>query len=384
MIKLMGELRMTDDTLRLDVNALRNPAIEMHRLRGVDSAYVFYYDETNNDRRLHVTEEGLNVPNPGCFVLGGIACRGGTPPILDLTGLRQAVRLQPSATELKLKHLGKGDFLQLIDEPKVGMFLDWIVNQPELFIHYIALDPLYWSTVDIIESIIANEDAPALFAIERQLKDDLFTVLSSDVRDMAGLFHRFSYPDVGNRRREFLEKVLYRLDRRRSKLDDASYHRLKNVLKTGRKARSLPFLEDEEPHTLIDSLVHFFIERICLFKNATHVFDVEETIRKRLEKCCFYDGTLKLDHYSFVDSKAEAGVQVSDALIGLLGKLITYASRTEPSQIRSDMQRLTDCQRHAIRQLNVLMDRSNDVSPAVFNNVLSNRAIAASGFILGA
>lgn len=373
---------MSDQAPRIDVNELRDPAIALHQLRGVDDAYAFYYDETNNDRRLHVTEEGFNVPNPGCFVLGGVACRGSTLPALDMTGLRQAVRLQPSATELKLKHLGKGDFLELIDQPKVGIFLDWIVGQPELFIHYIALDPLYWATVDIVDSILATQKAAALFAIHRQLKDDLFAVLSSDVPDMADLFHRFSYPNVGDRRGEFLEKVRYRLERRRSKLPDSRYQMLKDVLEIGRKAGSLPFLEDEEPNTLIDSLVHFFIERICLFKNATHVFDVEEKIRERLEKCSFFDGKQKLDHYSFADSKSEAGIQVSDALIGLLGKMITYSSRTEPSQIRSEIKGLTDRQKHTIRQLKVLVDRSDDVSPALFNNVISNRAMAAGGFIL--
>lgn len=150
---------MTDDATRIDVNAFRDPSIAMHRLRGVEDAYVFYYDETNNDRRLHVTEEGFNVPNPGCFVLGGIGCRGGTPPTLDMAGLRQAVHLQPSANELKLKHLGKGEFVELIDQPKVGIFLDWVVGQPELILHYLALDPLYWATVDIIDSILYNEKA---------------------------------------------------------------------------------------------------------------------------------------------------------------------------------------------------------------------------------
>lgn len=375
---------MNDVVARIDVNDLRNPDIALHRLRNVDDAYVFYYDETNNDRRLHITDEGLNVPNPGCFVLGGIACRGATPPTLDLAGLRQAVRLQPSAIELKLKHLGKGDFLELIEQPKVAIFLDWIVGQPELFIHYIALDPLYWATVDIIDSITANENAPALLAIDRQLKDDLFAILSSDVPDMADLFYRFSYPDVGIRRREFLEKVRYRLDRRRSKLPDFNYQMLKGALDMGCKASSLPFLEDEEPNTLIDSLVNFFISRICLFKNATHVFDVEETIRDRLEGFSFYDGTQKLDHYSFSDSKAEPGVQLSDALIGILGKMITYASRTEPSQVQRDMRGLSVRQKHAIRQLKVLVDRSDDITPAVFHNIMPNRAIAAGGFILGA
>jgi hypothetical protein len=375
---------MTDVRTPIDVNDLRDPDIALYRLRGVDDAYVFYYDETNNDRRLHVTEKGLNVANPGCFVLGGIAFRGAAPPIFDMAALRQAIRLQSSADELKLKHLGKGEFLELMAQPRVGVFLEWVVGQPDFFLHYIALEPLYWATVDIIDSIIMNEKATHLFTISPQLKDDLFTILSSDIRDMADLFRRFSYPNVGDRRAEFMEKVRYRLERRRSKLPDMSYKMLKGVLDIGCKTTALPFLQDEEPNTLIDSLQPLFINRICLFKNAKHIFDVEETIRERIEKFAFYDGEKRLNHFSFADSKAEPGVQISDVLVGLLGKMITYTSRSDPPQIQTAVKALSPQQRHAIRQLKILIDRSDDVTPAMFNNVISNRANAMSGFILDA
>jgi hypothetical protein len=42
-----------------DVNALRDPEIAMYGLDTADEIYTFYYDETNNIRRLHVTPKPL-------------------------------------------------------------------------------------------------------------------------------------------------------------------------------------------------------------------------------------------------------------------------------------------------------------------------------------
>jgi hypothetical protein len=45
----------------IDVNAMRDSAIQLYELTSVDVAYTFYYDETNNTRRLSVSCDGLNV-----------------------------------------------------------------------------------------------------------------------------------------------------------------------------------------------------------------------------------------------------------------------------------------------------------------------------------
>lgn len=138
----------------LDVNALRGPVLAMNPLPNVDAAYTLHYDETNNIRRLLLTPDGMNIRAPHCFVLGGIAHRG-TAPTLSFELLRATFGLQKSALEVKLGHLGKGDFMRLLDVPKIERLLDWLLGQ-DLFIHYQVLDPLYWSIVDVIDSIITS------------------------------------------------------------------------------------------------------------------------------------------------------------------------------------------------------------------------------------
>lgn len=68
-----------------------------------------YYDETNNIRRLTLSELGLNVPENRAFVIGGIALMAGK----EITGwkrLRKLLNVQSSAVEIKFDHLAKGKF----------------------------------------------------------------------------------------------------------------------------------------------------------------------------------------------------------------------------------------------------------------------------------
>ena len=110
--------------------------------------------------------------------MGGVAHRGAPRP-LDITGLRRAVRLQATAKELKREYLGKGDILRLLGMRKVETFLDWVAAEG-LLVHYIALDPLYWALVDIIDSVISHDHLTHLQAYHWQLKNDLFIVLAAD------------------------------------------------------------------------------------------------------------------------------------------------------------------------------------------------------------
>ncbi|RYD68644.1 MAG: hypothetical protein EOP84_29865, partial [Verrucomicrobiaceae bacterium] len=107
---------------------MRDITIALHGFAEADRAYVMYYDETNNIRRLHVRPSGLNAPEPQCFVVGGIAQKN---PVcsLSLDELRDTLRIQKSATELKLKHIAKGDFLQLLDSARMETFLAWIADR---------------------------------------------------------------------------------------------------------------------------------------------------------------------------------------------------------------------------------------------------------------
>ena len=183
----------------IDVNEIRDLVISLHGLDHADEIYTIYYDETNNIRRLLVTPNGLNVQEPRCYVLGGIAHKGSTRD-LGVEILRSTLKIQESAYEIKLKHLGKGDFVDLLGSTKVAMFLEWILSEG-LFNHYQVLDVIYWSIVDIVDSILAKVENRNLLLYAAALKNDLYEILRYDLNCTVQLFKRYSYPDVGRERR---------------------------------------------------------------------------------------------------------------------------------------------------------------------------------------
>lgn len=354
----------------LDVNEIRDPTIALHGLVTADRAYVMYYDETNNIRRLHVRPDGLNYPNPQCFVVGGIAHTGPVQP-LKLEELRTALRVQKSATEIKLKHIAKGEFLDLIKDAKLETFLRWIKDQG-YFIHYSVLDPLYWSIVDVVDSILSEHGEPAVMVHHLRLKNDLYTVLRHDYDRTVDLFQRYSYPDVGRDKRPiFVLELLELLEARQSLLAPFNFMMLKGVLQIAKSLNSLPFLEDVEPNILIDGFGPVFVERICLLKNANHILDVEDVIREHLAGIEFRDGDEAVENFRFAVSHDEPGIQLSDVITGLVGKFFSYVCATDQKGIIAIRGSLSVQQQRNLRLLSELFDRSTSENQVFAHYILS-------------
>jgi hypothetical protein len=366
----------------LDVNEIRRPAIALSGLTGVDRALTFHYDETNNIRRLLLTPEGLNVRTPQCFVLGGVV-HPGPVPSLDFEDLRRAFGLQKSSLELKLEQLGKGDFLSLLNAPRIGQFLDWL-SASGAFAHYQVLDPLYWSLVDVVDSIVTEDGNVQLMMIAPLLKNDLYTVLRGDVDGTAEMLGRYRYPDVGRTQRPaFVAELRDLLDARSDLLPGFNYQMLKGLLEIAAGLDSLPYLEDESPNILIDGFGDFYLHRLALFKNATHILDIETTIQTYLAGLDLCDGAMPLRNFSFVDSRAAPWVQVSDALAGLLGKLFTYASNTPVDDIEAALASLNARQRGALDMLIGFLDRSIEECAGFAHYVVSLEDHQRRAAILG-
>jgi hypothetical protein len=79
----------------IDIDEWRDKQIQLHGLVGTDVEATFYYDETNNIRKLYIGDQGLNVAELKVFVLGGVL-RKGKPRSIDLHPLRETMRIQRS------------------------------------------------------------------------------------------------------------------------------------------------------------------------------------------------------------------------------------------------------------------------------------------------
>lgn len=269
----------------MDIEDLRRIDIRLHGLDRADAPYTIYYDETNNIRRLHVTADGLNVDKPGCFVLAGVAHRGARRAI-DLDPLRAALKLQPTTKEMKLAHIGKGDFLDLLRSQRLGILLDWIAAN-DLFLHYQSLDVIYWSLVDIVDAALMAAERQELLLVAPVLKDMLNIALRRDMEATTDLFRLFNYPALDPRDGpQFYHVVLQMVEAEAEHLHPLYGGLLAQVLEDAIQGESFPFIEgsDKNRHILIEGFDIFFRHRIALLRNSTHVLDLEELVRRQFEE----------------------------------------------------------------------------------------------------
>jgi Protein of unknown function (DUF3800) len=354
----------------IDLDKLREGQICLHNLDNTDAVYTFYYDETNNIRKLYVDADGFNVSLPRPFVLGGIVHGGDARPI-DIAPLRQALKIQTNVRELKLAHIAKGEFTDLLTSPKLTIFLRWIRDNG-FFIHYHQLDPLYWSTVDIVDSILTEGNHAALLHSHALLKSDLTAILRSDLQATVSLFHRYGYPGLApENRRAFLKDLVEFVDSNGSVLAEFNRSMLKGVLQLGLSLDELIFIEGNPENLLIQDFSTFYLGRIALFQRSDHVFDIETIVQNTLSNAPIISQGQPAVNFRFADSVDEVGIQLADVIVGILGKMHSFLiehSRQEVSEAR-DVLAGTGIQN--VELLRDLISASHDVNVAFLHHVAS-------------
>lgn len=355
----------------IDVDEIRRLEIQMHGLSGVDDVLTFYHDETNNIHKLRVNAGGLNVTEPKVFALGGVV-HVGPPHGIDITPLRAAMRIQASASEIKLEHVAKGDFLAVLSSPKLTEFLRWLTDS-DMVLHYQELDPLYWSIVDVIDSILhAHDNLTHMHAFHMALKSDLVVLLRGDLAETTKLFHAYGYPGLEpQERRLFTVDLLALIECQAHLIEHYNYMMLKGVIQAGRNADSLVFIEDNPRHVLIEQFADFHRNRVTLFKNAHHVFDEEASIQESFLAVPLTSGGAPFVNYRFADSKTENGIQISDIVIGLLGKMHSYFLATSTEAIELTREGLSGVSLNNALLLRDLISKSHQTNMAFQQHVAS-------------
>src|SRR5690606_24393083 len=125
----------------------------------------------------------------------------------------------------------------------------------------------------------------------------------------------------------------------------------------------------------------FFLNRLCRFKRSERILDDEKQIEAYLCSLDLADGQTPLCHFRFANSRSEPGIQLSDPVAGLLGKLFTYINRTSIEDIGADVSGLSARQHANLALLARLLDRSTDASPAFAQSVISDEDRHRAAFL---
>lgn len=348
---------------------LRESLIEMHAIRNADVPYSMYFDETNNLPKLRLNEGRFNVSDNACFALGGVASLNSTSE-LPLAFLIDLLEVQSNVSELKLKHIGKGNFVEIIASNRVKKFLDWLISQNYL-VHYQIIDPLYWGIVDIIDTIDIDAKPEILFFLSQNAKTNLHRVIQNNLPETEHIFSKFEYPNISNENITAFYTALVNMVNTSHCLEPFNKKMLCDILMKGSNLKTLSVLGGEEKSTLLDSFDKFYAERIMLFKNAKLIFDDEGNIPKKLQDQVYAEMIGTNDNYAFVDSKLNTHIQISDLIIGLIGKYFSYLNANSTEDVIEFLQNLTSIQSHNMSALNTLTNRSHQQCNAFFHYVVS-------------
>lgn len=350
-----------------DWSAMRAMTIQAHGIRRADDKFAFYYDETNNIRKFLLTDNGTNVAEHKNFILGGIALQEGQS-LPEIASLRDALGMQDNAPEIKFKYVASGDFEEVLASRKMARFLAWLTER-QLAIHYSSINIVYWSIVDIVDSILASKRFDVFSYGRREMKNELYRITRMDKPAFLALMKHHGYPDIQRGKvADFIADVAAFINHHNPTASNLPTQMLKELVRKAQVLTELAFLVDDDADVLIGSFSSFFTMPVLLFKNATHVFDREIQVERSLNTNGFKQRAGGID-YRFSDSRAEPGIQLADVTVGLIGKYQDFVEEHPLPELLARKKAWSAAQSETFDLLRSLIDYSDDVSNAFVHRI---------------
>lgn len=323
--------------VRIDVEDQKKAVYDLNGITPFNEEMTFYYDESGNCRKFTLTEKGFNNTDAlkGDFVLAGVAYEGSQIDI-DIPQLYKALDFKEGQKELKFKHLyhNSKDFISFMGSKRAIGFLDWI-DKSGLYIHYSALNNLFYSLVDIVDSLW--ETHPQCIMYFWDIKSALYDFVIEHQDEVIDIFIRHTYPNVEDAA-SFCNEIcaLIKEYNDENEYDPGFFLELfRQMLKTAGKLNKIVFIQDNDPFLLIQEYYLLYLERCEIFSKSQHVFDEEFEVQKKVSDIQLYEDGNLLENYTFVKSHENIYVQISDLIAGLFRKLFMFLDENSVEEINS-------------------------------------------------
>lgn len=337
----------------------------------------FFYDESNNIRKLWLDKYDFNAPIDRDFVLGGVM-HFGKECKADVDELKNKLQLQKSVKEVKFKHISKRkDFLGCLSETKIMIFLQWLYES-DLYIHYANVNNLYWAIIDIVESIEECAYLPLTF----QMKNEFYKIARANYSEFYHFLVSCKYPNVtGDNIKYLYHGIIELIDR---VPDELSFELevLRQGLKTASRQNELIFLQGNNSKTVLDSYFPMYLRPIGVFSLSQHIFDNEYLIEEQFKKYDLCVNGKKINNFKFVDSEDNALIQVSDCMVGLLGKYYTYINGIDMDEAHQMFHIISSEQKRTLELFANLILRSENLSKVLLNSTESIEEHDIGAYIL--
>jgi len=334
-------------------------------LDGVFNHYTMYYDESNNCLKFKFKDADgdLNVDYTEDYVLAGVAFEGTESP-MDINAVFSKLHLQKSVTDVKLKHLigkvpeGAHKFLHALDSAKVESVLTDILSVDNLYIHWSAINLLYYSLVDIVDSVLSVP------VYHNEIKNVLFKYAKRDEEYILPLLAQYKYPNIDPSKIkdycfamvDWIENIVPD-----DVKDEFLLEFLRQELKASGKKGDVPFLVDNEDHVLIDGFAADYRSRMGIFQGSTHIFDEISEVQEVLESTPI-DGEFLFNRATFRFEKSHDSkwLQLCDIVAGIMASFFTFANRVTVEKVVPMIGTLNEQQKRNLSLLHRLMKKSTD------------------------
>ena len=333
----------------------------------IDQKYTLYYDETNNVKKFRIKEDKnkFNVPADTIFVLGGIAAED----IIDFEELKKIFKLQPNAKEIKSHHIYEGNFSDCLKSDRLESFLDLLLSK-KWYIHFSSLNVLYWSIVDILDSI-DNFEKDEQYLV---LKAIFYRIMKNDLHGFYDIVLKYRYPNI---KAESIESFMQDLINMCDCYHVSNYvmEYLKNELiqwlNKGKYQKKAVFIQDEKELEMLSELSNLYRSEIAIWLNSQIIFDNESDIIFELKRKPVMINNSFVSNFTFIDSKKNIMVQLSDVAIGITSKYLSFIDN-EVENVPYIVENIFDeKQLRIFKKLNNILKLSRDHNPAFFHQITS-------------
>ncbi|WP_426803427.1 DUF3800 domain-containing protein [Xanthomonas campestris] len=359
---------------------------------------TFYYDESNNHRKLWIDPERRayniekdtqrKVPVGRNFVLGGVAHYGETSTA-DFSALIESLSLDKSVNEVKFKNIAKGDFDACLKSERIGPLLSWLIES-DLYLHFFSINIEYWAFIDIIDDcLIWCHESGAQFELRSmdepdQFKDALYSVIRMDRTSFLDLAHSFSYPDLEGKTSSFIDAIAKHLKsvlispEHEEQLEEVglrdAIERLWQLFNASAGITEMTLVqekgEDGQEPMLIDAFTPFFDYTVMSRSQDNLIMDMEAKVKECFDK--IPERLTGAVSFRFVDSKEEPLVRVSDMITGLVARCLQFVDDHDHQYLAEWHESLNKWQRQNLSLLKQLIDKSDDRDPMLLHRVVAD------------
>lgn len=328
---------------------------------------TLYYDETDNYKQVRIKDNGkLNIKTDACYVLGGIQAEN----VISTVEMHEALFKK---NELKAVHDLKGDFIAILRKQVVDHFLKLVYSQRWCF-HFLMAQPIYYSIVDIVDSLFDNE------VLTLNYKSLLYRIIRYDLDSSISIMKKYKYPNVKEKEVvSFLDELTtlvenYLLLHKQDVYEEGAINDLLfsiNEVKNGNK--KLTFLSNEESNLWVNSFSGFYRKEIASFPAKKLIFDQEDQLENQLRKDPIVVNGTELSNYSFSKSSEDPMIQLSDYVVAILKKYFVFLDR-DFDKIEQDVLKFDEGQLSNFMIFNTILLYSKEFNP-LFHNYISSYKI---------